>query len=187
MSRRKRLREYESSSSPVQDSVTHEIRYVGCETRDLGLSIHGIRVPGEYRFTVFLPHGKVRHIEERGDRDALLNDKYMLHFDRQGDRKEFVDKVGLAVEEYHVDDAPALSRALDNVNQETFRANKELSDQLQQIANRLEYLNTVLSEKYRRKKKNGACSEDDDSGTSAPKRRSNKSTPRTTTRGGSKK
>jgi hypothetical protein len=98
---------------------------------------------------VFLPHGKVRHIEERGDRDALLNDKYMLHFNRQGDRKEFVDKVGLAVEEYHVDDAPALSRALDNVNQETFRANKELSDQLQQIANRLEHLNTVLSEKYR--------------------------------------
>lgn len=182
MSRRKRLREYESSS-PVQDSVTHEIRYVGCETRDLGLSIHGIRVPGEYRFTVFLPHGKVRHIEERGDRDALLNDKYMLHFDRQGDRKEFVDKVGLAVEEYHVDDAPALSRALDNVNQETFRANKELSDQLQQIANRLEHLNAVLSGKY--KKKNGAYSEHDDgdSGTSAPRRRS---TPRTTTRGSKK-
>jgi hypothetical protein len=108
----------------------------------------------------------------------------MLHFNRQGDRKEFVDKVGLAVEEYHVDDAPALSRALDNVNQETFRANKELSDQLQQIANRLEYLNTVLSEKYMRNKKNGAYSDnDDESGTSAPKRRS---TPRTK-RGGSKK
>jgi hypothetical protein len=192
MSRRKRLREHELSPSSTQDSVTHEIRYVGCETRDLGLSIHGIRVPGEYRFTVFLPHGKVRHIEERGDRDALLNDKYVLHFDRQGARKEFVDKVGLAVEEHQIDDAPALSLALDNVNKETFRANKELSDQLQQIANKLEHMNAVLSSaKYRRK--NGVCDDDDDddadaSGTSVPRRRrsNNNSTPRTRG-GGSKK
>lgn len=191
MSKRKRLREHESPSSSFQDSVTHEIRYVGCETRDLGLSIHGIRVPGEYRFTVFLPHGKVRHIEERGDRDALLNDKYVLHFDKQGDRKEFVDKVGLAVEEHQVDDAPALSRALDNMDKETFRANKELSDQLQQIANRLESMNAMLSLKYQKKNKKKNNDEDDDdddaaddSGIVVPKRRSNKNSTR---RGGDSK
>ena len=190
MSKRKRLREHASpSSASLEDSVTHEIRYVGCETRDLGLSIYGIRIPGEYRLTVFLPHGKVRHIEERGDRDALLNDKYLLHFDKQGDRKEFVDKVGLAVEEHQIDDAPALSLALDNVNKETFRANKELSDQLQQIANRLEHMNTVLSAKYTKKKNNGVCDDDDDadaSGTSVPRRRSNKNSTRRGG-GGSKK
>ena len=195
MSRRKRLREHEPQAlSSLEDSVTHEIRYVDCETRDLGLSIHGMRVPGEYRFTVFLPHGKVRHIEERGDRDALLNDKYVLHFDKQGDRKEFIDKVGLAVEEHQIDDAPALSMALDHVNKETFRANTELCDQLQQIANRLEHMNSVLSAKYMRKKKNGACEDNDDddddadaSGTSVPRRRrsNNKnSTPRTRGGGG---
>lgn len=169
MSRRKRSREHrDHDDDEAMQHVTHEIRYTGLDVRDLGATIHGVRLPGENRFTVFLPHGKVRHIEERGDRDALIDAKYLLRFGRAGDRAEFIDKLGLALEEHQIDDAPAQSRHLNHIGEELFRGHKELSDQLGVIANRLEHMTQLLTAT---KKKNGTRV-DDDGGESTAKKRS---------------
>jgi len=145
MSRRKRSRE---SMSP-----SYDVAYENCDVRDLGTSLRGVRSPGQHVFHVFLPHGKVRHIEEMGPQDIVVNDEYAIHFKKAEHRVEFVEKLSLGVDEFYIDDKPAISNRLDHIHTESYRCNKELSDQLQKVADRLETLEKVLSEHLEHKQK----------------------------------